>query len=320
MAQLANVDITNTFNAWRIRVNDAIYRLNQTHDIVGGKHNILFANTITANSVLKASGNTALGAAGKLAIITGRLIANGSANVAFNLAVVGNTVLGTVGKRAIVNGRLSANGRLDVTNILSVSGNTVFGAASKRTIVNGNLQANGRADIVNAFGVTGNTVLGAAGKLTVVNARLVANGFANVVSRFSVVGNTILGGTSAGGIYSSRTIVNGLLTANGYVEMKAQTLTDAATIAWDARSGQVATVTLSTTRIMGAPTNLKVGTYVLHVIQPAGGSAALTWNGVFKWPGGTAPALTTTGNARDVFSFISDGTNLYGNLAVPNAS
>ena len=91
-----------------------------------------------------------------------------------------------------------------------------------------------------------------------------------------------------------------------------QTLTDAATIAWNTSSGQVATVTLGASRTMGAPSNLKVGTYILHVIQGGSGSYGITWNSVFKWPAGVAPVLSTAVGARDVFSFISDGTNLYG--------
>jgi hypothetical protein len=68
---------------------------------------------------------------------------------------------------------------------------------------------------------------------------------------------------------------------------------------------------------MAAPTNLKVQTYILHVLQDATGSRTLTWNTVFKWPAGVAPTLTTTANARDIFSFVSDGTNLYGSF-LPN--
>lgn len=92
----------------------------------------------------------------------------------------------------------------------------------------------------------------------------------------------------------------------------AQTLTDAATIAWDTASGRVGTVTLGANRTFGAPTNLKVGSYILNVIQDGTGSRTITWNSVFKWPGGIAPVLTTTAAARDLFSFYSDGTNLYG--------
>lgn len=92
----------------------------------------------------------------------------------------------------------------------------------------------------------------------------------------------------------------------------AQTLTDAATIAWDMNSGVVATVTLGANRIMGLPTNLKVGVYILHVIQDGTGSRLLTWNAIFKWPAALAPTLSTVAGRRDIFSFVCDGTNLYG--------
>jgi hypothetical protein len=91
-----------------------------------------------------------------------------------------------------------------------------------------------------------------------------------------------------------------------------QTLTDGATISWNTASGQVATVTLGGNRTVAAPTNLKVGTYILHVYQDGTGGRTLTWNSVFKWPAGIAPVLSTAAGAHDVISLVSDGTNLYG--------
>jgi len=89
-------------------------------------------------------------------------------------------------------------------------------------------------------------------------------------------------------------------------------LTDAATVAWNTATSQVATFTfVSTNRTMGAPTNLKDGAfYALAVIQN-GGSNTLTFNSVFKWASGTAPTLSTAAGAKDYFTFRSDGTNLY---------
>lgn len=91
-----------------------------------------------------------------------------------------------------------------------------------------------------------------------------------------------------------------------------QNLTDAATIAWNTLSGQVATFTfVSSNRTMGAPTGLVNGAfYALAVIQNAG-SNTLSWNAVFKWAGGVAPTLSTAAGAKDYFVFRSDGTNLY---------
>lgn len=93
-----------------------------------------------------------------------------------------------------------------------------------------------------------------------------------------------------------------------------QTLTDAASIAWDTSLGQIASVTITANRAMANPTNLRVGTYILYVIQDGVGGRTLTWGSVFKWTSAVAPTLSTAANARDVFSFVSDGTNLYGSM------
>lgn len=92
-----------------------------------------------------------------------------------------------------------------------------------------------------------------------------------------------------------------------------QTLTDAATVAWDVSLGAVAKVTLADNRTLGAPTNLvDGGTYILRVIQDGTGGRTLAFNAVYKFPGGTDPTLSTAAGAIDVLSFVSDGTNLYG--------
>ena len=91
------------------------------------------------------------------------------------------------------------------------------------------------------------------------------------------------------------------------------TLSDTGTIAWDTSLGQVATFTfITSSRAMGAPTNLvSGGFYALAIIQNGGNNTITSWNTVFKWPGGVAPILSTAANAKDYFVFRSDGTNLY---------
>jgi hypothetical protein len=119
-------------------------------------------------------------------------------------------------------------------------------------------------------------------------------------------------------------IANGTITINnislsgnlnpGTVSMTTQTLTDAANIAWDVSTAAVASVTLGGNRYVNTPTNLKVGTLILHINQDATGGRTLTWSPAFKWPAGVAPVLTTTGSRKDIFSFICDGSNLYGSF------
>jgi len=89
-------------------------------------------------------------------------------------------------------------------------------------------------------------------------------------------------------------------------------LSDGATINWETHDGRIATIILGGNRTFNAPTNLKIGTYILHVVQDGTGSRTISWNSVFKWAAGVAPVLTTTAAARDICSFVSDGTNLYG--------
>jgi hypothetical protein len=168
------------------------------------------------------------------------------------------------------------------------------------------------------------------GTVTVVNATTVAVG-ANVSMNLThmKVGSVTISQTAIStsanatfNIVTASSFAN--LTVTGTVNNQAniahQTLTDAATVTWDVSAGQIATVTLGGNRIMGAPTNLKVGTYILHIIQDGTGSRTITsWNAVFKWPSGVAPDLSSTAGARDIFSFICDGTNLYGSF-LPNVS
>jgi hypothetical protein len=93
----------------------------------------------------------------------------------------------------------------------------------------------------------------------------------------------------------------------------ATTLTDGATIDWDLESNQVASVTLAGNRSLNAPTNMKDGgTYVLIVKQDATGSRTLSYDSAYKFARGAAPVLTTTANAVDILTFVSDGTNMYG--------
>ena len=92
----------------------------------------------------------------------------------------------------------------------------------------------------------------------------------------------------------------------------ATTLTDAASISWDASANQVTSVTIADSRTMAAPTNMVDGAcYVITVIQDSTGGYTMSWDSVFKFAGATAPVVTATADARDIFVFVSDGTNMY---------
>jgi hypothetical protein len=151
-----------------------------------------------------------------------------------------------------------------------------------------------------AFGAANNVNLGP--PFNVANAAFgVANGAFNTAN-----------GLSNGTISHANIALTG--TINNNANASTQTLTDGTTISWNVAAGMVATVTLGGNRTLANPTNLKVGTYILHVIQDGTGSRTLTFSSSYKWPAGVAPTLTTTIGARDLLSFVSDGTNLYGSF------
>ena len=87
------------------------------------------------------------------------------------------------------------------------------------------------------------------------------------------------------------------------------TLTDGATINWDASTQDVCKVTLGGNRTLAAPTNNTTGQFIsILVIQDSTGSRTLTWNAVFEFASDTAPTLTTTANLGDVFVFRYNGS------------
>ncbi len=89
------------------------------------------------------------------------------------------------------------------------------------------------------------------------------------------------------------------------------TLTYDATQDWDLAANQVCQLTLTGNTTFDAPANINDGGfYSITIIQDGTGSRTAAWNAVFKWAGGTAPTLTTTASAKDIFVFRGDGTNL----------
>ena len=112
--------------------------------------------------------------------------------------------------------------------------------------------------------------------------------------------------------------INGNLTFTGQTNnpvYTAGTLTSSFIPNWDNSNLQHVTLSAATTSISGG-TNIKNGAvYTMIVKQNATGSRLITWAPQYKWQSGIAPVLSSTSNSVDIFTFISDGTNLYGLIA-----
>lgn len=81
------------------------------------------------------------------------------------------------------------------------------------------------------------------------------------------------------------------------------------TITPDFSTGNIFTVTLTGNATLANPNNLAAGQCgQLFVTQDSTGSRTLAYGSEWKFPGGTAPTLTTTPNATDILSFCSWST------------
>jgi hypothetical protein len=109
---------------------------------------------------------------------------------------------------------------------------------------------------------------------------------------------------SSGRLLVGTTSGSGRVTVSGNAIGTTVALTDAATVAVDLSLANYYTLTLGGSRTLGAPSNQNAGqSGVIVITQDGTGSRTLAYNSVWKFPGGTAPTLTTTANAVDVLVY-----------------
>jgi hypothetical protein len=93
-------------------------------------------------------------------------------------------------------------------------------------------------------------------------------------------------------------------------------LADGANISTNAALGNIFTCTLAGNRTLDNPTNITAGeTYHFQITQDGTGSRTLAYGSYFKWAGGAAPVLTTTGAKIDFIVVTAVSTTLlYGSI------
>jgi hypothetical protein len=116
-----------------------------------------------------------------------------------------------------------------------------------------------------------------------------------------------------GNIIGSMTAADRYTTFIGQAYSPTSALVSSASITPNFTNGNTFKVTLQHNTALANPTNPKEGaTYTIIVTQDGTGSRTMSFGANYKWVGGTAPTLSTAGNAVDILTFISDGTNMYG--------
>jgi hypothetical protein len=83
-------------------------------------------------------------------------------------------------------------------------------------------------------------------------------------------------------------------------------------------TGTVQILTLTGNCTFTFPTATTGESFTLLLRQDATGGRTVTWPANVRWPGGTAPTITSTALRQDKYVFTADGTNWYGSNAGQN--
>ena len=129
-------------------------------------------------------------------------------------------------------------------------------------------------------------------------------------------GATTLAGASIATYTGTETLTNKTLTnptVTNYVESVVAIGNSSTAQTLSLTNGTVQTVTMTGNCTFTMPTATAGKSFIL-IVNTGAGSFTGTFTSV-KWPSGTAPTLTTTASRWDIFTFVSDGTNWYGNSA-----
>ena len=267
------------------------------------------SNTNTALATTSAALATSIGNSNTNIAAVSVLTSVNKADIATNVAAItsANTVIGAVSVLTKTN--LDA-----ITSINTVVGNV---SSTLATSI-----ANVSSTMATSIG-NSNTNIAAVSVLASVNlARIVATSAALATS----IGNQLpkAGGAMTGILSATDVICSGVgvdvdaLLGKDLRIAKAAvadivSLTDAASIAIDFNAGQNFAVQLTDNRTLENPTNCVPGqTGSIFVIQDGTGSRTLSFGANYKFPGGTAPTLSTGASAADRIDYITfTSTNIH---------
>ena len=130
----------------------------------------------------------------------------------------------------------------------------------------------------------------------------------DVIDFVMVLGNTLDIGTPSDNTVTTAKLASDSVTT-AKIGFSESTLTDGATIDWNAETQDVCKVTLGGNRTLNAPTNATAGQFISILVQQDGtGGRTLTWNAVYEFASDTAPTLTATASLGDLFVFRYNGS------------
>lgn len=242
------------------------------------------------------------GGGGGITALTGDGTASGTGSVPLTLATVNSTV-GTFGTAASTP-TVTVNAKGLVT---AASNTSILIAQSQVTDLVSDLA--GKQNVGNYItALTGDVTASGPGSVTAtIPNNAVTNAKLAQAPTLTIKGNNT--GSTANVSDLTVSQVNTMLTV---AEFNAGTLGATPTI--DFANGPAQRGTLSanaTITLTGANSG---GAYVIRLIQDTT-PRTVTWPASVRWPGGTAPVISTGSGAIDVINLYFDGTNYYGSFA-----
>ena len=187
---------------------------------------------------------------------------------------------------------VSANTTATDAIVLRVAGNAgvTVGSGNGYYITNG----------TSCFSVVGETGTAAARDVGVCATEIPDTSLADIRYVQSSVASSI----TAKKTFVSTVVFDGIVSVSGPVKSFITTLTDAASVAVSMNTGNNFLVTLGGNRTLASPSNATTGqTGSIYVVQDGTGNRTLSYNTVWKFPGGSVPAATSTSGAVDMLVY-----------------
>ncbi len=237
------------------------------------------------------------------------------------------TLTGTAAEVTVTNGDgVSGAPTFSLPAALTFTGKTVTGGTFSAPTISGAYTISGGTDIAIADGGTGQSTAAAAFTALKQDASLTATGVVELSTDAEAIAKSDTGravtpsnlaamdaSTTYQGFIEEATAAEYRASTLGTLALSPEqvwtaaaevTLTDAATIAVDMATFINAVVTLTDNRALGNPTNEKVGqSGYIRIVQDAGGTNTLSYGTDWEFAGGTAPVLSTAGNAQDMLFY-----------------
>ncbi len=324
-SDIAAVSALTSVNKADIATNvAAITSANTVIAAVSALSSVNKAAITSINSIIGDGGNYATSA--ELATVSAALatsIGNSNTNIAavsvltsVNKADIATNVAAITSANTVI-GAVSVLTKTNLDAITSI--NTVVGTVSSTLATS---IANVSSTMATSIG-NSNTNIAAVSVLASVNlARIVATSAAlatSIGNQLPKAGGTITGTVSAQSVYVSALGANTSATLGKRIRVDGAaiadivSLTDGANISVDFNAGQNFAVQLGGNRTLDNPTNCVPGqTGSIFVIQDGTGSRTLSFGTNYKFPGGTAPTLSTGASACDRIDYITfTSTNLH---------